>query len=61
MQLPIFGQEIERFYYLFGFYSDVIVTIEKYGEANAYYDPLQGPITICTEFDTHLRSEFNNL
>ena len=52
---PIIRQEIESFNSIFGFPSDVSVTIEKCGEANAYYDPSGVSITICAEFDAHLR------
>jgi hypothetical protein len=52
---PIIRQEIERFNTIFGFPSDVSVTIEKCGEANAYYDPSEASITMCTEFDAHLK------
>ena len=58
---PIIRQEIESFNSIFGFPSDVGVTIEKCGEANAYYDPSEVSITICTEFDAHLRQQFDNL
>lgn len=58
---PIIRQEIESFNIIFGFPSDVGVTIEKCGEANAYYDPSEASITICTEFDAHLRQQFDNL
>jgi hypothetical protein len=58
---PIIRQEIESFNIIFGFPCDVGVTIEKCVEANAYYDPSEASITICTEFDAHLRQQFNNL
>ena len=58
---PIIRQEIESFNTIFGFPSDVNVTIEKCGEANAYNDPSEVSITICTEFDAHLRQQFDNL
>jgi hypothetical protein len=58
---PIIRQEIESFNIIFGFPSDVCVTIENCGEANAYYDPSEASITICTEFDAHLRQQFDNL
>jgi len=58
---PIIRQEIESFNTIFGFPSDVSVTIEKCGEANAYYDPSEVSITICTEFDAHLRQQFDDL
>ena len=48
-------QEIESFNTIFGFPSDVGITIEKCEEANAYYDPSEVSITICIEFDAHLR------
>ena len=54
-------QEIEGFNSIFGFPSDVSVTIEKCGAANAYYDLSEVSITICTEFDAHLRQQFDNL
>ncbi|NCX83641.1 MAG: hypothetical protein EBX04_07020 [Rhodobacteraceae bacterium] len=57
----VIRQEIESFNSIFGFPSDVSVTIEKCGEANAYYDPSEVSITICTEFDAHLRKQFGNL
>ena len=34
---------------------DVAVTVESCGEANAFYDPEARKITICSEFETHLR------
>ena len=40
---PIIRQEIESFNTIFGFPTDVRVTIEKCGEANAYYDPQRYP------------------
>lgn len=39
----------------------VTVTIEACGEANAFYDPQTVRITICTEFEDHLRSLFDTL
>jgi len=54
-------QEIESFNSIFGFPSDVSVTIEKCGAANAYYDLSEVSITIYTEFDAHLRQQFDNL
>ena len=57
----VIRQEIESFNSILGFPSDVSVTIEKCGEANAYYDPSEVSITICTEFDAHLRKQFDNL
>lgn len=54
-------QEIESFNSIFGFPYDVSVTIEKCGVANAYYDLSEVSITICTEFDAHLRQQFDNL
>ena len=57
----VIRQEIESFNNIFGFPKDVSVTIEKCGEANAYYDPSEVSITICTEFDAHLRQQFDNL
>ena len=57
----VIRQEIESFNSIFGFPSDVSVTIEKCGEANAYYDPSEVSNTICTEFDAHLRKQFDNL
>jgi hypothetical protein len=50
----VIRQEIESFNTIFGFPFDVGVTIEKCGEANAFYDPSEASITICTEFDAHL-------
>lgn len=61
---PIYSvirQEIESFNSIFGFPSDIGVKIEKCGEANDYYDPSEVSITICAEFDAHLRQQFNNL
>ena len=46
---------------ILGFPSNVEVKIEKCGEVNAYYDPSEVSITICTEFDAHLRQQFDNL
>ena len=57
----VIRQEIESFNTIFGFPFDVGVTIEKCGEANAFYDPSEESITICTEFDAHLRQQFDNL
>ena len=57
----VIRQEIESFNSIFGFLSEVSVTIEKCGEANAYYDPSEVSITICTEFDAHSRKQFGNL
>ncbi len=58
---PIIRQEIESLNIIFGFPSDVGVTIEKCGGANARYDPPEASITICTEFYAHLRQQFDNL
>ena len=52
---PIIRQEIESFNIIFGFPCDVGVTIEKCVEANADYDLSEASITICTEFNAHLR------
>lgn len=57
----VIRQEIESFNSIFGFPSDIGVKTEKCGEANAYYDPSEVSITICTEFDAHLRQQFDNL
>jgi hypothetical protein len=35
--------------------SDIKVSVESCGEANAFYDPQDQSIVICTEFETHLR------
>jgi hypothetical protein len=35
--------------------SDIKVSVESCGEANAFYDPNDQSIVICTEFETHLR------
>ena len=43
----VIRQEIESFNTIFGFPADVGVTIEKCGEAKAYYDPSEASITFC--------------
>ena len=58
---PVIRQEIESFNAIFGFPYDVGVSNEKCGEANAYYDPSEVSIMICTAFDAHLRQQFDNL
>lgn len=35
--------------------SDIKISVESCGEANAFYDPQARNIVICTEFETHLR------
>lgn len=35
--------------------APLVVTVESCGEANAFYDPQAQSITICTEFEPHLR------
>lgn len=35
--------------------SDIKVSVESCGEANAFYDPQGQSIVICVEFETHLR------
>jgi hypothetical protein len=61
LMYPIIRQEIESFNIIFGFPCDVGVTIEKCLETNAYDDPSEVSIRICTEFDAHLRQQFYNL
>lgn len=57
----VLSQEIEGFNAMFGFPRNVQISIEQCGEANAFYDPTAGSITICREFEEHLRRQFRNL
>lgn len=57
----VIHQEIESFNTIFGFPSDIQISIEHCGEANAFYDPSDVSITICAEFEAHLRQQFNDL
>ncbi len=44
-----------------GFPSPVRVFLEACGEANAFYDPNETSIILCTEFEDHLRRQFKNM
>lgn len=57
----VLSQEIEGFNAMFGFPRNVQISIEQCGEANAFCDPTAGSITICREFEEHLRRQFRNL
>lgn len=57
----VLSQEIEGFNAMFGFPRNVQISIEQCGEANAFYDPTAGSITICREFKEHLRRQFRIL
>lgn len=44
----------------FRFPIDIPVSLEACGEANAFYDLEAQKITICSEFEDHLRSQFSS-
>ncbi len=43
---------------VFSYPDDIPVRVEHCGEANAFYDPSDGSITMCLEFEDHLRDLF---
>ena len=53
--------EIIYFNTLFRFPEPVYVELVSCGEANAFYDPANVRITICSEFEAYLRSQYENL
>lgn len=54
----IIGAEVEALNADFSFPSLVEVRAEPCGEANAFYDPSDQSITMCEEFEPHLRELF---
>lgn len=53
--------EIIYFNTLFRFPEPVYVELVSCGEANAFYDPANVRITICSEFEVYLRKQYENL
>lgn len=51
-------EEIQTLNSLIGFPTDIPVRVQSCGEANAFYDPQDQSITMCTEFESHLRNQF---
>ncbi len=54
------SQEVEFLAEQFRFPIDIDVKLEDCGEANAYYDLQDQSITMCSEFEGHLREQFSN-
>jgi hypothetical protein len=44
-----------------GFPVDFEVLIETCEEANAFYDPEAGSVTLCAEFETYLSRQYENM
>ncbi len=44
-----------------GFPFDFAVLIETCEEANAFYDPETGSVTLCAEFETYLSRQYENM
>ena len=44
-----------------GFPFDFAALIETFEEANAFYDPETGSVTLCAEFETYLSRQYENL
>lgn len=49
-------QEVKALSAEFRFARPLTVTVESCGEANAFYDPEDSAIVICSEFEDHLRA-----
>lgn len=52
------AEEITALNSVMGFPNDLRVRVEPCGEANAFYDPQTQSITMCEEFEAHLRAQF---
>lgn len=52
----IIGQEVAALNAEFRFARPLTITVESCGEANAFYDPEDSAIVICSEFEDHLRT-----
>ena len=61
MEVDVLIDEIIYFNTLFRFPEPVSVELVSCGEANAFYDPANVLITICSEFEAYLRSQYENL
>ncbi|WP_439121686.1 DUF4344 domain-containing metallopeptidase [Marivita sp.] len=57
----IIGAEVEALNADFGFPSVVAVITGECGEANAFYDPSDQSVTMCEEFENHLRQLYRAL
>ena len=55
------AREVEFLNKTYGFPQDIEVNVEACGEANAFYDLNLQSITICSEFESHLRAQFSKL
>ena len=55
------AREVEFLNKTYGFPQDIEVNVEACGEANAFYDLNVQSITICSEFESHLRAQFSKL
>ena len=55
------AREVEFLNKTYGFQQDIEVNVEVCGEANAFYDLNLQSITICSEFESHLRAQFSKL
>ena len=44
-----------------GFPFAFALLIETCEEANAFYDPATGSVTLCAEFETYLSRQFENM
>lgn len=52
------ADEITALNAVMGFPRNLRVAVEPCGEANAFYDPQTQSITMCKEFEAHLRAQF---
>lgn len=55
------AREVEFLNKTYGFPQDIEVNVEACGEASAFYDLNVQSITICSEFESHLRAQFSKL
>ena len=57
----VLAEEIAFLNRQLGFPFDFAVLIETCEEANAFYDPETGSVTLCAEFETYLSRQYENL
>ena len=55
------AREVEFLNKTYCFPQDIEVNVGACGEANAFYDLNVQSITICSEFESHLRAQFSKL
>lgn len=57
----VIAKEVQALNDMFRLSHPLTVRAEPCGEANAYYDPQAQTVTMCTEFEDHLREMFEYL